>query len=312
MKNIKINFFCIGIVWIILLFPFLVQADSNLNCNHTLAYNSVGAQVKILQQSLNQAMGCDLVIDGIFGSNTYQCVIDFQNKYHLDKDGIVGKNTCNQLNRIPNNKSVSHVENNYIIVTATKLNVRKGASKKSTILTTVAMGDVFEVYDSKKINDTTWYKIALMNHSTSQSYGYVNGNYVKKDAIILNIKKQNLKLYKSGVKTLDTSVITGLKGKHDTPTGHYQINVQNKQTARTLRGTNDDGSRYRAYVDYWMPFITDRGIGFHDASWRAIDDYTTETYLSNGSHGCVNMQKEDAKILYESIDKTIDVLVIDA
>ena len=59
---------------------------------------------------------------------------------------------------------------------------------------------------------------------------------------------------------------------------------------------NDDGSRYNAYVNYWMPF--NGGVGFHDATWRSLGEFNKTTYVNNGSHGCVNMKKEDAQVLY--------------
>jgi lipoprotein-anchoring transpeptidase ErfK/SrfK len=54
-----------------------------------------------------------------------------------------------------------------------------------------------------------------------------------------------------------------------------------------------------------MPF--DGGIGLHDATWR--DEFGGEIYKTDGSHGCVNLPKETAKIIYENIDKTMPIIV---
>ena len=67
----------------------------------------------------------------------------------------------------------------------------------------------------------------------------------------------------------------------------------------------DDGSRYASYVEYWMPF--NGGIGFHDASWRSI--FGGNIYLTNGSHGCVNMPRNSAEILYDYIDSSMPIFV---
>ncbi|MBQ2061386.1 MAG: peptidoglycan-binding protein [Oscillospiraceae bacterium] len=41
-----------------------------------------------------------IAIDGIFGQETYDAVLTFQNKYGLDVDGIVGRNTWNEIQRV--------------------------------------------------------------------------------------------------------------------------------------------------------------------------------------------------------------------
>lgn len=55
-----------------------------------------GNFVKILQYLLNE-YGYDLSVDGIFGGNTYQAVLNFQRNNNLTADGIVGPNTWNAL-----------------------------------------------------------------------------------------------------------------------------------------------------------------------------------------------------------------------
>lgn len=90
-----------------------------------------------------------------------------------------------------------------------------------------------------------------------------------------------------------------------------EFQKQNGLVVDGIAGNNDDGSKYASYVDYWMPFITSRGIGFHDATWRTSSQfYNINTYLTNGSHGCVNMRSADAKELYNLITSNIYVYVI--
>lgn len=282
-----------------------VKATTTLDCNQTLKYNSINSQVKILQLELNSTMKCNLNIDGIFGIKTKACVIQFQQKYNLGQDGIVGKNTCTKLNKVY--KKVQ--KKNYVVITADELNVRKNAGTAYSISGTVKRGNVFRIYGKKRVNNTIWYKIKVTQNKKSY-YGYVSSEYAKKNAILLNIAKQKLTFYKAGKIIMDVPVVTGMIGNHDTPTGHYILKVQNKINGTTLTGNNDDGSRYNAYVNYWMPFIPDRGIGIHDASWRSINEFNSETYKNNGSHGCVNMKTEDAKQLYQNTNKDIDVVVI--
>ena len=81
------------------------------------------------------------------------------------------------------------------------MNVRKNASTKAKILDKVSNGTILKVYDSKKVNGTLWYKIKFNNE-----YGYVSGKHVKKNAIVLDISKQNLQLYKNGKQVMDVDV----------------------------------------------------------------------------------------------------------
>lgn len=64
---------------------------------------SSGDDVRFIQSYMNRINDYNayswnrLVIDGIYGSNTKQTVINFQNKYNLKIDGIVGRNTWNKM-----------------------------------------------------------------------------------------------------------------------------------------------------------------------------------------------------------------------
>ena len=62
----------------------------------TLKYGSTGEEVKTLQTALNRA-GCDITVDGIFGSKTTTAVKEIQKRYKLTVDGIVGKQTWSVL-----------------------------------------------------------------------------------------------------------------------------------------------------------------------------------------------------------------------
>ena len=72
----------------------------NTNSNDgSLKRGSKGAKVKELQTKLNK-VGNNLVVDGSFGSATEKAVKDFQKKYGLAVDGIVGPNTTKKLDEV--------------------------------------------------------------------------------------------------------------------------------------------------------------------------------------------------------------------
>lgn len=65
----------------------------------TLKVGTSGDDVKALQTNLN-ALGYNVgTPDGIFGTNTKNAVISFQNTYGLTADGIAGTNTLNAISR---------------------------------------------------------------------------------------------------------------------------------------------------------------------------------------------------------------------
>lgn len=58
------------------------------------------AYTRELQDKLNFLLGTKLVLDGWYGANTMQAVLDFQYQYNLTEDGKCGTNTWGELNDI--------------------------------------------------------------------------------------------------------------------------------------------------------------------------------------------------------------------
>jgi hypothetical protein len=133
----------------------------------------------------------------------------------------------------------------------------------------------------------------------SRDQNDIGSSYVE-----IDISAQHLWIYQGGNVVLSTDVVTGnvWRGK-STPTGTYYI--FSKQRDKILRGPDYDGTEYASLVAYWMPF--NRGIGLHDAPWRATFGGTI--YLKNGSHGCVNMPPEAAKAAFFQVNIGFPVVV---
>lgn len=310
----KLNKFIFVIIFVVacLFISSTFVSAAALDVRSRLTTGSEGKQVELLQEELNAVMDSGLTVDGKFGSKTKAAVQKFQTQYGLTSDGIAGPRTAGKLN-------VAYLaKNNYIVIYVDptinngQLNVRSEASASSTKLGTIPSGSVrSNLGTTVAANGTTWYKINY-NGKTA----YISGSYVNDTCILLDLSDQILKVFINGKFQLHAPVITGNNGNngtvsHKTPTGKYLFYKSNKKTNVVLRGPNDDGSRYESPVTYWMPFITSRGIGFHDASWRPISHfYNKNTYLTNGSHGCVNMISGDAKDLYNLITSNIYVYVV--
>mgnify|MGYP003301184114 CR=1 FL=1 len=271
----------------------------------TLKKDSNSSQVKVLKKMLNTTTHCNLKTDSEFEEKTEWCVKKYQEEHNLDIDGKVGPMTRQSLNNIYLSEATNKESLIITEVTNNFLNVRADATTNSKDLGDVYTGEVYKIHDVKtNSNGTKWYKIEYQ----SGKFGYISGNYTEKDFIKLDISQQNLKLYKNGKEVLNVPVVTGNKAKgHDTPTGIYSIGYMNDYIKN---GERIHLSKYDSYVDYWMSFIGG-SYGFHDADWRSATQLTNKaTYLTNGSHGCVNMFREDAKYLYENISSGLSVYIV--
>lgn len=133
-------------------------------------------------------------------------------------------------------------------------------------------------------------------YQTAQQYGEddIGNTYVE-----VNLTAQHLFFYKEGELILETDFVSGNVSRNwGTPVGTYP--VQYKETDATLNGED-----YSTPVKYWMPF--NGNIGFHDAPWR--NKFGKDIYLTNGSHGCINMPPKAAKKMFENIKRGVAVVV---
>lgn len=275
-----------------------------LNTTTTLLRGSNGIYVRVLQEMLNRTTHCNLEVDGNFGYKTEWCVKKYQEENNLGIDGKVGPMTRQSLNQ-----NIKNIDNSrYVIIntsTNSTLNVRQDAGTNYADIGDVYSSEIYIIHGSKLVGGTTWYKI---EYETGK-YGYVSGAYATKDFILLDISSQNIKLYRNGQVVFNVPTVTGNKLKgYDTPLGVYSVG--NKLSYETMGG-RIHLSKYDAYVDYWIPFIGG-SYGFHDADWRTSSQLTNKnTYLTNGSHGCVNMLLEDAKYLHDNVYKGLAVHIVD-
>ncbi len=118
----------------------------------------------------------------------------------------------------------------------------------------------------------------------------------------VDISDQKAYFFKNGEMLVDGDCVTGNDGI--TPTNEGLFEVYEIDGARYLRGTNRDGSKYKVYVDCFIVF--DGNIGFHNVYYRTeAKDFDKEAYLNGrGSHGCVNMYKEDVLKMYDELKKS--------
>lgn len=137
---------------------------------------------------------------------------------------------------------------------------------------------------------------ASVSDRTPITYGY---NKFSNTYIEVSIGQQHVWHYVNGALCCETDCVTGMKGQHDTPIGVFY--VSEKINGKYLKG--DD---YKTWVNKWMR-LNNQGIGLHDAYWRGR--FGTDLYITNGSHGCINLPKRYAYNLYDEISVGLPVVV---
>ena len=147
-----------------------------------------------------------------------------------------------------------------------------------------------EIKAGKAVERKPNYSMTANSHG-EHDYG---NSYVE-----INLTAQHMFLYKDGKLVVDSDFVSGNVSKGNaTPTGAYGVTYTEKNA--TLRGAN-----YATPVSYWMPFAGN--VGMHDAYWRS--KFGGSIYKYAGSHGCINLPPEVAKVVFENIKKNYPVLV---
>ena len=130
---------------------------------------------------------------------------------------------------------------------------------------------------------------------TARGINDIGGTYVE-----VCITEQKMWCYKDGQLVVETNVVTGSHGEgYDTPSGSVW--------AIDAKKPDVDFTQYDVHVDFWLPF--NGGVGIHDASWRWEGEYNKETYLYNGSHGCVNTPRAAAEKVFNAMEIGYPVVV---
>ena len=87
-------------------------------------------------------------------------------------------------------------------------------------------------------------------------------------------------------------VCTGRTGDRESDLGTFVINV--RYSVQTMRGADYVTPNVR-----WISYYNG-GEGFHSAPWNAVG-ITTGDPDKNGSHGCINMNPDDAKWIFDTV-----------
>jgi len=122
----------------------------------------------------------------------------------------------------------------------------------------------------------------------------IGSSYVEAD-----LTNQHLYLYYQGNLVLETDFVSGIMTDPGCVTPYGVFGLTYKTTNAVLRGED-----YETPVFYWMPFHGN--FGMHDATWRT--EFGGDIYLTNGSHGCLNLPLDSAKTIYEYVSTGFPII----
>lgn len=150
---------------------------------------------------------------------------------------------------------------------------------------------IFAFYKRQKL---PWYRCARVS---SSSYSCIE----------VNKKKQELHCFIDGKLLIKSPCVTGTKGKKDTPCGTFHIYlIRNDFYIQKKIYKN---SRHVRHAFFFLPWH--EGFGIHDASWtgKEVDYFKSDTYLTNGSLGCVQVPLDVSEKLFENIYLGMPVII---
>ena len=159
---------------------------------------------------------------------------------------------------------------------------------------------------------TPWTEAHAADLQLIQHYGLTG------QVIVVSLVEQTMRLYQDA-KLVNQFRITSGQYARPSPPGVWHILL--RQSPTIFKSTEPEGSAFwypNTNINFAMEYHWG-GFYFHDSWWRAnygpgtnFPHYDTggdETFAGNGSHGCINMQEEQASWLYAHTDYNTGVII---
>ena len=117
--------------------------------------------------------------------------------------------------------------------------------------------------------------------------------------IEVSISKQTLYYYEDNELIFTSPIVSAAPGV--TPLGTFEVTKIDGSSILS-------GPTWEERVEYWIGFDpTGVHKGFHDASWR--DEFGGDIYLTDPSHGCVNMPTDMVARLWDLVHLGTPVII---
>ena len=181
-------------------------------------------------------------------------------------------------------------------------------ANKRRVFTTVSGSNIelsgpygYTINEKKEIEELTKNVLDENNIERELIYskkGKFDGTEFGNKYVEVDLGNQIVYLVENGEVTYQSKCVSGnLRKGRRTPEGIYSITY--KQKNAVLKGQD-----YASPVKFWMPF--NKGIGLHDANWR--NKFGGVIYKNNGSHGCINLPVDSAKVFFDNVETGTPVI----
>ncbi len=162
-------------------------------------------------------------------------------------------------------------------------------------------------------DDTPWTQPHAADLQLMQHYHLMSGQ-----TIVISLLEQTLRLYQDG-KLVNQFRITSGQYARPSPPGVWHILL--RQSPTIFKSSEPPGSAFwypNTNINFAMEYH-DGGFYLHDSWWRVNygpgtnfphnDSGGDETFAGNGSHGCINIQEDNASWLYAHTSYDTNVVI---
>ena len=145
-----------------------------------------------------------------------------------------------------------------------------------------------------------------------QHYGKTNTK-----VLIISLHEQAMRVYENG-KLVNAFLVTTGRPDRPTPPGAWWVEVKESPTVfKSGVPEGSDGWYPDTPINYAMQYHSN-GYFIHDSWWRndygpgtnfPHNDSSGDTFSSQGSHGCVNLSKDNAGWIYGFVDISTSIII---
>lgn len=170
----------------------------------------------------------------------------------------------------------------------------------------------FQAMMTNAADKTPYNKVHQTDLQLMQHYGYMN-----KRVVVVSLYEQAMRVYQNG-KLVNTFLVTTGRPDRPSPPGTWW--VEGKKSPTVFKANVPPTSPYwypDTPINYAMQYHSD-GYFLHDSWWRADygpgtnfphQDSSGDPFSAQGSHGCVNLAKDNAAWLYNFVQLYTTVLI---